>query len=175
LQDNPRLTCRLPGGRQPLKIVIDSMARTPLNANIFAKPVTAMLRSNSMICVSAKAPDERVRALREVGAEILVCPESGFNVDTHIDLARLMPVLGKRDITSILLEGGGTLNAAALEAGIVDKLYAFVAPKLIGGVGAPTMVEGSGVTMLEEAVQLHRMTAMAMCGDILLEAYTQPE
>lgn len=177
VQDNPRLTCRLPGGRQPIKVVIDSMARTPLNANIFTKPSagTATLRSNTLICVSSKAPDERIRALRSVGAEILVCPDSGFNVDTHIDLARLMPVLAKRDITSILLEGGGTLNAAALEAGIVDKLYAFVAPKLIGGVGAPTMVEGSGVTMLEEAVQLYRLACTPMGGDILLEAYTQPE
>lgn len=175
VQDNPRLTCRIPGGRQPIKIIIDSMARTPLNANIFAKPGTSTLRSNTIICVSAKAPEDRLRALREVGAEILVCPESGFSVDTHIDLARLMPVLGKREITSILLEGGGTLNAAALDAAIVDKLYAFVAPKLIGGVGAPTMVEGSGVTMLEEAVQLHRMSCTPMGGDILLEAYTQPE
>lgn len=175
VQDNPRLTCRLPGGRQPLKIVIDSMARTPVNANLFTKQATNLLRPNTLICVSPKAPEDRLRALREVGAEILVCPESGFSVDTHIDLARLMPVLGKREITSIMLEGGGTLNAAALDAGIVDKLYAFIAPKLIGGVGAPTMVEGSGVTMLEEAVQLYRMSCTPMGGDILLEAYTQPE
>ncbi|MEB3329123.1 MAG: bifunctional diaminohydroxyphosphoribosylaminopyrimidine deaminase/5-amino-6-(5-phosphoribosylamino)uracil reductase RibD [Candidatus Sericytochromatia bacterium] len=176
VQDNPRLTCRLPGGRQPLRIIVDSMARTPLNANLFAKPAgAATLRSNTLVCVSSKAPEERVKALREVGAEILVCQDAGFATDTHIDLARLMVMLGKREITSILLEGGGTLNAAALEAGIVDKLYVYVAPKLIGGVGAPTMVEGSGVTMLEEAVQLHQLAASEMGGDILLEAYTQPE
>lgn len=177
VQDNPRLTCRIPGGRQPLKIIIDSMARTPINANIFAKPTsgTAHLRSNTLICVGSKAPEERLRALREVGAEILVCADAGFSVDTHIDLAKLMPVLGKREITSVLLEGGGTLNAAALDAGIVDKVYAYVAPKIIGGVGAPTMVEGSGVVLLEEAVQLYRMTCMPLNGDILLEAYTQPD
>jgi diaminohydroxyphosphoribosylaminopyrimidine deaminase/5-amino-6-(5-phosphoribosylamino)uracil reductase len=175
VQDNPRLTCRIPGGRQPLKIIIDSMARTPLNANIFAKQGTQHLRSNTIICVCSRAPEDRVRALREVGAEIMVCADSGFNVDTHIDLAKLMPMLGKREITSVLLEGGGTLNSAALDAGIVDKIYAYVAPKIIGGVGAPTMVEGSGVVLLEEAVQLYRMTCHHLQGDILLEAYTQPE
>ncbi|HEY9724740.1 MAG TPA: bifunctional diaminohydroxyphosphoribosylaminopyrimidine deaminase/5-amino-6-(5-phosphoribosylamino)uracil reductase RibD, partial [Oscillatoriaceae cyanobacterium] len=125
VQDNPRLTCRLPGGRQPMKIVVDSMARTPLNAQIFQKPATGLLRSNTIICVSAKAPDERVRALREMGAEILVAPTTGFSVDAHIDLDKLMPLLGKREITSILLEGGGTLNAAALSAQIVDKVYVY--------------------------------------------------
>jgi diaminohydroxyphosphoribosylaminopyrimidine deaminase/5-amino-6-(5-phosphoribosylamino)uracil reductase len=175
VQDNPRLTCRIPGGRQPTKIIIDSMARTPLNANLFSKQPTQHTRPNTIICVCSRAPEDRVRALREVGAEILVCADSGYNVDTHIDLAKLMPMLGKREITSVLLEGGGTLNAAALDAGIVDKVYAYVAPKIIGGVGAPTMVEGSGVVLLEEAVQLYRMTCHQMNGDIRLEAYTQPE
>jgi diaminohydroxyphosphoribosylaminopyrimidine deaminase/5-amino-6-(5-phosphoribosylamino)uracil reductase len=174
VQDNPRLTCRLPGGRQPLRIIIDSMARTPMNAKLFSIE-GAGHRPQTLICVSAKAPEDRVRALRAAGAEILVCPDSGFSVDTHIDLAKLMPVLGKREITSILLEGGGTINAAALDAGIVDKVYVFVAPKIIGGVGAPTMVEGSGVTLLEEAVQLYRMSCTTMNGDLMIEAYTQEE
>lgn len=174
VQDNPRLTCRLPGGRQPLRIIIDSMARTPMNAKLFSIE-GAGHRPQTLICVSAKAPEDRVRALRAAGAEILVCPDSGFSVDTHIDLAKLMPVLGKREITSILLEGGGTINAAALDAGIVDKVYVFVAPKIIGGVGAPTMVEGSGVTLLEEAVQLYRMACTTMNGDLMIEAYTQEE
>jgi diaminohydroxyphosphoribosylaminopyrimidine deaminase/5-amino-6-(5-phosphoribosylamino)uracil reductase len=174
VQDNPRLTCRVPGGRQPLRIIIDSMARTPVNARLF-QIENAGHRPQTLICVSAKAPDDRVRALREAGAEILVCPDSGYSVDTHVDLAKLMPVLGKREITSILLEGGGTINAAALDAGIVDKVYVFVAPKIIGGVGAPTMVEGSGVALLEEAVQLYRMSCTTMNGDLLIEAYTQEE
>jgi diaminohydroxyphosphoribosylaminopyrimidine deaminase/5-amino-6-(5-phosphoribosylamino)uracil reductase len=174
VQDNPSLDCRLPGGHQPMKIIIDSMARTPLKAKIFSKKGTSTLRSNTIICVGQKAPEDRVRGLRAAGAEILVCPEVGYSVDTHLDLAKLMALLGKREITSVLLEGGGTLNAAALEAGIVDKLYAFIAPKIIGGVGAPTMVEGSGVILLEEAIQLHRMKASAMGEDVLIEAYTQP-
>lgn len=173
VQDNPRLTCRLPGGKQPTRIIIDSMARTPINANLFAQKGTAQLRPNTIICVSPKAPEDRIRALREVGAEILVCPTAGFSVDSHIDLDKLMPLLGKREITSVLMEGGGTLNAAALDASIVDKVYVFIAPKIIGGVGAPTMVEGSGVTLLEQAVQLHHMTCTPMGGDILIEAYTQ--
>ncbi len=175
VQDNPRLTCRLPGGRQPVKIIIDSMGRTPTTANLFLKQGTSSLKSNTIICVGQRAPEDRLRALRAAGAEILVCPDGVFNVDTHIDLARLMPLLGKREITSILIEGGGTLNAAALEAGVVDKVYVFVAPKIIGGMGAPTMVEGSGVTLLEEAVQLHRMTCTPMGGDFLLEAYTRAD
>jgi diaminohydroxyphosphoribosylaminopyrimidine deaminase/5-amino-6-(5-phosphoribosylamino)uracil reductase len=174
VQDNPRLTCRVPGARQPLRIIIDSMARTPVNAKLFEFE-TAGHRPNTLICVGARAPEDRVRALREAGAEILVCPDTGYSVDTHIDLAKLMPLLGKREITSILLEGGGTINAAALDAGIVDKVYVFVAPKIIGGVGAPTMVEGSGVALLEEAVQLYRMACTAMNGDLLIEAYTQEE
>jgi diaminohydroxyphosphoribosylaminopyrimidine deaminase/5-amino-6-(5-phosphoribosylamino)uracil reductase len=173
VQDNPRLTCRLPGGRQPVRVVIDSMARTPTNAQIFQQKGTGLLRSNVIVCVSPKAPEDRLRALREVGAEILVCPTAGYSVDSHIDLDKLMNLLGKREITSVLMEGGGTLNAAALEAAIVDKVYVFVAPKIIGGVGAPTMVEGSGVALLDQAVQLHRMACTPMGGDILIEAYTQ--
>lgn len=173
--DNPRLTCRLPGARQPWRIIIDSMARTPLNAKVFDKPGPGAMRSPTLVCVGPKAPDERVRALREAGAEILQAPDTGFGLDSHLDLARLMALLGKRELSSILLEGGGTLNAASLESGIVDKVYAYVAPKIIGGVGAPTMVEGSGITLLEEAIQLHRMRPTWLDGDVLLEAYTSPE
>lgn len=175
VQDNPRLTCRVPGARQPLKIVVDSMARTPATATIFDKGTAPGGRPNVLVCVSSKAPEDRVRALQAAGAEIMVTPDAGFASDTHVDLGRLMPLLGKRGLTSIILEGGGTLNAAALESGIVDKVYVYVAPKIIGGVGAPTMVEGAGVTLLDEAVPLYRLKASAMGPDVLLTAYARPD
>ena len=89
------------------------------------------------------------------------------------DMRHLMTVLGEREITSVLIEGGGTTHASAFEAGIVDKVMFFVAPKVIGGRDAITAVEGEGVATMDEAVLLERMTAERVGDDLLIEAYVK--
>ncbi|MNY59621.1 5-amino-6-(5-phosphoribosylamino)uracil reductase [compost metagenome] len=82
-----------------------------------------------------------------------------------------MQILSRRGITSVLIEGGGNLNAAALHAGIVDKLYCTIAPMIIGGQSALTPVEGLGVSLVEEALPLYDMRSRSVGSDLLVEAY----
>ncbi len=174
LKDDPDPDCSLPRSRNPMRIVIDSMARTPRTAKILGKPGTGLLRAMTIVAVTKFAPEDRVRALQAAGAEVLIVSEVGDRLDPHVDLNKLMQVLGRRGIASILVEGGANLNAAALNAGIVEKLYMTVAPMILGGL-APTPVAGMGVTFVEEAQRLHRMHCSHLGQDLLVEAYLRDE
>jgi len=88
-------------------------------------------------------------------------------------MAVLMRELGGRDVMSVLIEGGGSTLASAFEAGIVDKVMFFVAPKIIGGHDAITAVEGHGVSRLKDAILLRDMKARPVGEDILIEAYVR--
>ncbi|HEY8344054.1 MAG TPA: bifunctional diaminohydroxyphosphoribosylaminopyrimidine deaminase/5-amino-6-(5-phosphoribosylamino)uracil reductase RibD, partial [Bacillota bacterium] len=121
---------------QPVRIVVDSKGRTPLHAKVLQNQDTAP----TLIAVTEEAPSEKIERLRQTGARILMIP----SVDGRVDLSALALRLAADGITSILLEGGGTLNSAAVQAGIVDKLQIFIAPKLIGGASAPTFLAGVG-------------------------------
>lgn len=161
LADDPQLTCRLPGGRNPLRIVCDTNLRTPLDAKL----VQTANETPVLIAACETAPEKRA-PYEEAGCKVWVLPEHAG----HVDLAALMQRLGEEGIDSVLLEGGGTLNWAALEAGIVQKVCSYVAPKLFGGRDAKTPVEGVGIDMPDEAAQL-RITEIARLGeDILIES-----
>lgn len=170
LQDDPDPDSTLPRSRNPLRIVVDSMARTPVTARVLGKPGTGLLRPSTLVAVTRYAPEDRVRALQAAGAEVLVVSETGDRLDPYVDLSKLMLTLGRRGITSVLIEGGATLNAAALQAGIVEKLFMTVAPIILGG-PAPTPVAGMGVTFVEEALRLQRMSCRKLGEDLLVEAY----
>lgn len=171
LYDNPDLECTIARARNPLRVVVDSLARTPVSSKVLAKSGLGLMRPSTIVAVTKHAPEERIRALQAVGAEVLVCPEEGNSLEAHVDLSKLMQILGRREVTSVLIEGGGNLNAAALHSGIVDKVSCTVAPVIIGGQSALTPVEGLGVTFIEEAIQLYRMRSSALGSDILIEAY----
>ena len=91
----------------------------------------------------------------------------------HVDLKALLQKLGEREICSVFVEGGGSVNFSLLEAGLVDKVYAFIAPKLVGGREALTPVEGEGFASLGECVALTDVHVEELAGDILLTAYTK--
>jgi diaminohydroxyphosphoribosylaminopyrimidine deaminase/5-amino-6-(5-phosphoribosylamino)uracil reductase len=92
-----------------------------------------------------------------------------------VDLAGLMDELYKLEIDSVLLEGGGGLNAAALNAGIVDKVMIFIAPKIIGGETAVTPVEGAGIMQMKDAIDLYDLNVGRFDEDILVEGYVKGE
>ena len=165
LHDNPSLTTRLPdgAGNNPIRIIVDSQARAPLDAHV----VTDGL-AKTIIAVTEAAPKERVEALQNAGVEVLACG-SGSEVDLRV----LMQALGKREITSVFVEGGGSIAFSLLAAGLVDKVHAFVAPKIVGGADAKTPVEGKGFQKLADAVELTGLTAETMAGDVLLTAYVK--
>lgn len=160
LADNPLLTCRIPGCKNPVRIICDTNLRIPLTSQIVttADEVTTVIASCS--------PDsEKKEALEQAGCRVLHTDKK----NGHVDLQQLMTMLGAEQVDSILLEGGGTLNWAALESGIVQKVQAYAAPKLFGGSTAKTPVEGTGVTSPADAFILKDSTIIKLGEDFLIE------
>ena len=124
--------------------------------------------AKTIIATTERADRCKAARLEEAGIEILSVPA---NDDGRTDLKALMRALGERGIDSILLEGGATLNFAALQAGIVDKVQVYIAPKLIGGETAKTPVGGEGIEKLSQAFSVIELKASNVGEDILLEGY----
>ncbi|MGI5871434.1 MAG: bifunctional diaminohydroxyphosphoribosylaminopyrimidine deaminase/5-amino-6-(5-phosphoribosylamino)uracil reductase RibD [Bacillota bacterium] len=166
LKDDPQLTCRLPGGpyKNPVRIILDSRGRTPLTAKV----LQGLAETPTIIVVTKAAPPSQMAALAKTGAKVLqVSPDASG----RIDLKQLMTKLGALGISSVLLEGGGQVNASAVAAGIVDKYLVFIAPKIIGGATAPTFVTGTGIKMMEDAIRLSSPQIRRFGQDLLLEYY----
>lgn len=161
LADDPLLTCRLEGGKNPIRIICDTRLRTPLNAKV----VSTAGEVPTILATCCRDPD-RQEAYREKGCTVLSLPER----NGHADLEVLMDLLGQRQIDSILLEGGGTLNWSALSCGIVKKVLAYVSPKLFGGQSARTPVEGQGVRDPARAFRLKNSRLTKLGEDFLIES-----
>ncbi len=161
LADDPLLTCRLPDGRNPLRVVLDSNLSTPPGARVLSgAPGTPTL-----VVATRGAPEHRGEALRQAGAEVLVQDGAGPGVD----LRGLMEHLGARGVLSVLIEGGGTVHAAAIAAGIADRVIAVVSPSLIGGVEAPTPVDGPGIVDPEGRLRLVEVKVTQIGEDTTIE------
>ncbi len=159
--DDPSLTTRLEAedARDPVRIILD--------ADNYLDPSAYVFRTESLAPTWVAVPQNQTF---EGADEILRIPE---NEAGGLDMRLLMKALAKRNITSVLIEGGGTTLASAFEAGIVDKVMFFVAPKIIGGKDAITAVEGEGVARMDECIHLERMSARPIGEDILIEAYVK--
>lgn len=176
LQDNPQLICKLPGGRNPWKIIVDSQAKTPLNSKLFFQSELSSSRKQILIATTNQVSEERIMALQQAGAEVIKCPENtNHTLTPQVNLKELMYILGKRGISSVLLEGGGTLNASAIQNGIVDKINYIIAPKLVGGQDARTPLEGAGIALMSEAIPVRDWTFQPLGSDMLIEGYIHPD
>ncbi|WP_349674200.1 bifunctional diaminohydroxyphosphoribosylaminopyrimidine deaminase/5-amino-6-(5-phosphoribosylamino)uracil reductase RibD [Lacrimispora sp.] len=165
LADDPLLTCRTEGGRNPLRIICDTNLRLPLTSNIVktANEVPTLIATS---CSDLQAQ----QAYGDAGCRILPVKQS----HGHLDLSELMTKLGEEKIDSILLEGGGTLNWSALQAGIVNKVQTYIAPKLFGGSNGKSPVAGLGVPSPKDCFLLTN-TAVSYWGeDILIESEVMP-
>ena len=197
LADDPMLNVRLGGNpHQPIRIVVDSNLRIPRNSKLIR---TANEYRTIVACChfdrsAAQRSEVETRAKRELsplvkkssinennlndsvkqgfldklemtGVELLECQST----NNHVDINDLMNKLGAMGIDSLLLGGGGTLNAAFLEAGCVDEVWAFIAPKIIGGEGAKTPVSGKGIDKMRDAIQLKDIDIQNINGDILIK------
>lgn len=165
LADDPLLTCREPGGHTPLRIICDSGLRMPLDSNI-----SRTAREFPTLLATCVKDQDALCPYLDMGYEILSLPEH----DGHTDLAALMDELGKRGIDSVLLEGGGELNWSALRAGIVNRVQAYIAPKLFGGRDARSPVGGRGVNVPDEAFSLIARSVTRIGDDILVESDVLP-
>ena len=161
LADDPMLNCRIENTKNPVRIICDTHLRTPLHAQ-----VVSTAKQIPSIFATCCRDRERQLLYEEKGCRILVLDEQ----NGHVDLNQLMEKLGQEGIDSILLEGGGTLNWAALQSGIVQKVQAYIAPKLFGGETAKTPIEGQGVISPAAAFHLKNSTVIRLGEDFLIES-----
>ncbi len=162
LSDDPMLTCRLDGNyHQPTRIVVDSRLRIPVDCQLVktAKEYRTIVATTQN---DARRDDVHIVS---TGVEIIECQSN----NNRVDINDLMTRLGSMGIDSLLLEGGGTLNAAFLEAGCVDEVWAFIAPKIIGGNDAKTPVSGKGIDRMCDAINLQDIDIQNINGDILIK------
>ncbi|MFH1685581.1 MAG: bifunctional diaminohydroxyphosphoribosylaminopyrimidine deaminase/5-amino-6-(5-phosphoribosylamino)uracil reductase RibD [Candidatus Micrarchaeota archaeon] len=155
IKDNPRLTARIPGAKNPIRVIVDGKLKIPLNSKV--------VQNGTIIVITKQASLKKINAIKAAGADVFVCGED------RIDLKALIRSLSAMGIKKILIEGGSELNAGAVEAGIVDKFYIFVAPKIIGGVDAPGIIGGSGINDMKKARKVRGMKAKMIGADILIE------
>ena len=169
LADDPRLTARCGGGtggtarKQPLRVIVDGKGRTPSTAQVFSEP------GNVLLALGESVETKRKEAFTRAGAEILELPLVGGLVD----LESLLKALGEREITSLLVEGGGILLGSLFDHGLVDKVVAFIAPIIIGGAEARAAVTGEGVDKVLDAVKLEAVNVEKLGEDLMVSGYVK--
>lgn len=162
LADDPELTVRPPAHltptetTQPLRVVIDSRGRTPATARV--------LGAGSLVATLAESPPAWRDALAETGAEVLVLPSAGG----YVSLEALLQNLGERGVVNLLVEGGGTLLGSLFDERRVDRLYAVIAPIVIGAASAPAAVVGRGAQVMAQAARLQHPTVEQLGDDTLI-------
>jgi len=165
IKDDPMLTTRLVDrvGTDPTRIIVDSKGSIPLDSRVLSKDSKAEV----ILATTNNIAKDKEKQLIEKGVKII----KAEGKDGRVDLKRLSQKLYALEIDSVLLEGGGTLNAAALDAGIVDKAMFLIAPKILGGKDAVTPVEGKGIQLMSEASTLKDVSLSKFGEDILVEGY----
>ncbi len=163
LKDNPSLTTRIPRGRDPIRIVVDTKLRTPLKAKI----ITQKSSAKTYIATLDSMPKDKLVKLLDAGVEVLLAKGS----KGHVDLKNLMKMLGGFGVTSVLIEGGSEVHASALKSGIVDKVVMFIAPMLMTGKDSLCSIGGVSPTRLTQSIRLRNMTSRMVGDDLMIEGY----
>lgn len=158
LADDPFLTVRRVKGRNPLRVVVDNLAKTPPHAKVLDGS------ARTIIAVTSRAPKQNVKSLRAKGAQVIAIGRK------EVNLRRLLERLHALGVRRLLLEGGATLNWGMLKRGLVDEVRIAVAPKIVGGSEARTLVGGSGFARISESIGLE-MVAIDRIGEDLLLTY----
>jgi len=163
LKDDPSLTARIPGGRDPIRVIVDTKLRTPLKAKI----ITQKSSAKTYIATLDTMPKDKLVKLLDAGVEILLSKGS----KGRVDLKNLMKMLGGFGITSVLIEGGAEVHASALKSGVVDKVVMFIAPTLMTGKDSLCSIGGVSPAKLSQAVKLRHMTTRIVGEDLMIEGY----
>lgn len=159
-EDNPSLTARVEGGQNPVRIVLDSSLDIDLTANVITDK-----QAKTIIATTDRAERAKITALKKLGIQVLIVDK---DAEGRVDIVKLMDMLGQQNICSILAEGGGSVHGSLIENHLVDRVYFFIAPKIIGGANAKNPVMGSGISALNEAVELAETEVLQLDGDILI-------
>jgi len=166
LADDPQLTVRHYSGanrKNPVRIVVDTRLRTPLSSQL----LRTAHEIKTIIATTQQAPKSKISKIKQCGAEVFVASSR----NGRVDLKRLMRHLAQQGIAYVVVEGGSELSAAALRDGVVDKVFFFYAPKIIGGAHAHSMVGGKGVPRISDAIRLTNVHYKKLGEDILVEGY----
>lgn len=165
IKDDPLLNTRLAGGggRNPLRVILDGALDIPLDSRI----VQSADEIRTLVFCADSALPEREEALKSRGLEIIRLPGN----EPELDLPVVMDRLGHWGVNSLLVEGGSRINAALLQGGLVDKVVWFVAPKILGGAGAPSPVGGAGIIRVNDAIKLSGMEVRRFGQDLCITAY----
>lgn len=162
LADDPQLTCRIAGGRNPLRVVLDSRLRIPPDAQLLHQADAA----KTIVVTGANVSAAKVRAVQDCGGQIWQFALRHGKIPWQ----PLLRQLARSGVVSVLIEGGAAVAASALSAKIVDKILFFYAPKILGGDGK-AMVQGLGIAKVRRAIAVKRLAVRQFGGDILLEGF----
>jgi diaminohydroxyphosphoribosylaminopyrimidine deaminase/5-amino-6-(5-phosphoribosylamino)uracil reductase len=160
IADDPQLTCRISSGRNPLRVIVDGRFRIPTTARLLREP------GKTIVVTGPRALLRKVRAIERRGAEVWRFPLS----DGAVPFAPLLRELGKREIVSVMIEGGATTAGRALAEKVVDKVCFFYAPKIIGGDGM-AMIAPFGVRKMSHSRRINRIEVARVGKDFLVTGY----
>jgi diaminohydroxyphosphoribosylaminopyrimidine deaminase/5-amino-6-(5-phosphoribosylamino)uracil reductase len=160
IEDNPMLTARVDGGKNPIRIVVDSSLRIDINANVVQDK-----SAKTIVATTDKADKDKILKLQAQDVDVIVVDK---DENDKVDIEKLLDILGQQNICSILVEGGATLSGSFVAKKLVDKVYFFIAPKIIGGKEAKTPVAGTGILNLQEALALKDIQIEKLEEDILI-------
>ena len=169
ITDDPQLTTRGysgKGGRtklQPLRVIIDGKGRVPTDARVFSEP------GKTLVAVSDTRENREKLKIKREGTEYIAFKSK----DCMIDLGEVLQFLGKRQITTVMVEGGSKLLGYFFDNDLVDKVLAFIAPLIIGGAEAKTAVGGEGVDKISQALRLHNVKLEKIGEEMLISGYTK--
>lgn len=160
IEDNPMLTARVDGGKNPIRIVVDSSLKIDINANVVQDK-----SAKTIVATTDKADKDKILKLQAQDVDVIVVDK---DENDKVDIEKLLDILGQKNICSILVEGGATLSGSFVAKKLVDKVYFFIAPKIIGGKEAKTPVAGTGILNLQEALALKDIQIEKLEEDILI-------
>lgn len=160
IEDNPMLTARVDGGKNPIRIVVDSSLKIDINANVVQDK-----SAKTIVATTDKADKDKILKLQAQDVDVIVVDK---DENDKVDIEKLLDILGQQNICSILVEGGATLSGSFVAKKLVDKVYFFIAPKIVGGKEAKTPVAGTGILNLQEALALKDIQIEKLEEDVLI-------
>lgn len=168
ISDDPELTVRHVNGRtsgdggpQPVRIILDSLGRVPIHSRVFSPD----LPGSTIAASTAKIPAGRVAELRDSDVAVIKLPADATG---KVSIPALLDALGDQSFQSLMVEGGGTVHGSFLSEGLVDEVWAFLSPSLIGGADSPTAVGGAGIPQLKDRFEMENSENERLGNDILI-------
>ncbi|MCK6255820.1 bifunctional diaminohydroxyphosphoribosylaminopyrimidine deaminase/5-amino-6-(5-phosphoribosylamino)uracil reductase RibD [Fictibacillus sp. KIGAM418] len=162
IKDDPELTTRIPNGRNPIRVILDSTLRIPLESKVVQDG-----KAESWIFTTERASEEKIKELENAGVSVFVTKSPGDQVSP----VEVVDLLGEQLVSSLMIEGGGAVIAAFLQHQLVDKVVVYMAPKLVGGSHAPTFLEGTGIEKMSDAVELRDLSVEQTGNDFKFTGY----